>query len=147
MKLVEGNDDGELIALFVGNNNLLSTYYIHRKPGRKCRFGKMTYQKIPEGLVEGYTWPNTGGNQDAVLTATSHGIPLSTIPGEKRDPGTPGEIQQLTKTRRLTSSEKIDWCCNCTSGLTCSTKQCWTTLLESQLFLKVHKCCCLSGIP
>ncbi len=91
-----------------------------------CKGDSPTQNYLQEyaGLVEACTKPGTE-DPDVAATTTDHGGMPSPVHGRiKREPGTPGEPQQLNKTRRLTSPHKMDRCCNCTSGSTCVTKRC-----------------------
>lgn len=74
--------------------------------------------------VDSYEALGTDEDPDVATTTLSHGEPPSPVPGMKREPGTPGEIQHVMKTRRLTSLNKADRCCNCSTRSTCSTKLC-----------------------
>ena len=88
------------------------------------------YEKIPEGLVEGYLGPctiieTTVSGATANANTADHGVTQIERVSDKRSPGTPTSTLQQTKSRRLLSPEKPDLCCpKCTKGSTCSTKRC-----------------------
>jgi hypothetical protein len=83
------------------------------------------YQKIPEGLVEGYAGPGTKGHPEVALVASDNGEPPSPGHGEKRSLRTPEDLQPPTKMQRQKSPDKPDRCCNCTTiSSTCSTSRC-----------------------
>ncbi len=88
------------------------------------------YEKIPEGLVEGYLGPRTNIEPTVSGTAASantadHGATQLDRVSDKRSPGTPQSTLRRTKSQRLLSPEKPDLCCpKCTKGSTCSTKRC-----------------------
>jgi hypothetical protein len=88
------------------------------------------YEKIPEGLAEGYLGPRieigtpVSGTAASANEADNDANPLERE-SDKRSPGTPGFTPQRTKSQRLLSPKKLDLCCpKCTKGSTCSTKRC-----------------------
>jgi hypothetical protein len=94
------------------------------------------YEKIPEGLVEGYGGPHTGNETPVTTVGASddgalpdqpkrddHGV-LPAKPDTKRRRSGSLQPNKVTAPTKQSTPVHEDRCCNCSKMLTCQTKRC-----------------------
>jgi hypothetical protein len=95
------------------------------------------YEKIPEGLLEGYRGPRASNKTLVTTVAASnngtlldqpkrdgHGVPPEMLDPKRRRSGSLQPNKVTAPTTKQSTPVQEDWCCNCSKTSTCQTKRC-----------------------